>query len=158
MKYEITATVSDPSLAFEPVQGYADYVVDTPNCVPLTRFTGATIVPEYRAPIELRRVAPNTYRGELVFDLPKDEDYYGQGVCHWTLVAVSADLHRHKVNFSPALYKDKLLATGKVVRYFSKKSYAADEMERIDIGEQDAAQYQDPGNVFSISVQARKLF
>ncbi|OWT68947.1 MULTISPECIES: hypothetical protein [unclassified Achromobacter] len=159
MKYEITATVSDPSLAFEPVKGFADYVVDTPNCVPLTRFTGATIAPEYRAPVELTRVGPNTYRGELTFDLLKDEDYYGQGMCHWTLVAVSTDFHRHKTNFSPALFKGDLLATGRMQRYFSRKSYAVDDMERIDTGVPDASNFKNPSQeLFTITLQAKKLF
>jgi len=158
MMYEITATVSDPQLSFEPVKGFADYVVDTPNCVPLTRFTGATIAPEYRAPIELQQVAPNTYRGKLTFDLLKDEDYYGQGVCHWTLVAVSANFYRHKTDFSPALFKDDLLGKGGMVRYFSRKSYAYDQEERIDIGDQSASQYKDPDNVFNITLRAKKLF
>lgn len=159
MKYEITATVSDPSLAFEPVEGFVDYKVDTPNCVPLTRFTGATIEPEYRAPVELKRIAPNTYRGEFTFDLLKDEDYYGLGVCHWSLVAVSTEFYRHKTDFSPALFKSELLGTGKMQRYFSRKSYAVDDMERIDTGVQDATNFKNPSQeLFTITLQARKLF
>jgi len=158
MKYEFTATVSDPSLAFEPVKGFADYAVDTPNCVPLTRFTGATIVPEYRAQIELKRIAPNTYRGEVTFDLPKDEDYYGQGVCHWSLVGVSANFFRNQTDFSPALFKDDFLATSKMVRYFSRKSYAADYGQRIDTGMQDASNFKNPQDLFTITLQAKKLF
>jgi hypothetical protein len=159
MKYELTATVNDPFLAFEPVKGFAQYKVDTPKCVPLTPFSGATLEPEYRTPIELKRIAPNTYRGEFTFDLLKDEDYYGQGVCHWTLVAVDAEFNRNKTDFSPALFKDELLATGKMQRYFSRKSYAVDNIERIDTGVGDTTNFKDPQHeLFIISLQAKKLF
>ncbi|MBI0301500.1 hypothetical protein JBE04_45470, partial [Streptomyces sp. PRKS01-29] len=43
-------------------------------------------------PITLHKVSENEYRGTFYLDRMLDEDYYGRGVCHWTLTGVGAML------------------------------------------------------------------
>jgi hypothetical protein len=156
MRYEITVTVDGAPGPFDRVEGSVDYKVSNPNCVPLTKVTGATVAPEKRVPLTLRAAGGNVYKGEIFVDLLVDEDYFGLGVCHWALVGASADLFAKQVDFSPAIYKDELITGKAVTRYFANGSYADADMQRIDIGEDAPTGYKDPAHTFSITLKAEE--
>ena len=140
---------------FERIDGHADYRVENPACVPLTAVTGATVVPEERVPISFEPAADGGYRAEILLDRFRDEDYYGQGVCHWALVAVITDLHHGQVDFSPAIPLADIVAGRDVVKHFSNTSYADAGNTRIDIGADSAGVFNDPRATFRIRLQAR---
>jgi hypothetical protein len=155
MRYEITIKVDNAPGPFDRVEGVIDYRVSNENCVPLTPVTGATVAPEKRVPIVLTHSGGNIYKGEIYADLLQDEDYYGKGVCHWSVVAASANLYVKQVDFSAPLFHDDLLKGKPVTRYYSNRSYATTQLDRVDTGESDPTQYQDEANTtFSITVQA----
>jgi hypothetical protein len=157
MRYEITIKVDNAPGPFDRVEGVIDYRVSNENCVPLTPVTGATVAPEKRVPIVLTHAGGNVYKGEIYADLIQDEDYFGKGVCHWSVVAASANLFVKQVDFSAPLFHEDLLKGKPVTRYYSNRSYATTQMERVDTGETDRAQYQDEANAtFSITVHAEE--
>lgn len=154
MRYEITIRVDNAPGPFDRVEGVVDYRVSNENCVPLTPVTGATVAPEKRVPIVLTHSGENVYKGEIYADLLQDEDYYGKGVCHWSVVAASANLFVKQVDFSAPLLHDDLLRGKPVTRYYSNRSYATTRVERVDTGETDRSQYQDEASsTFSITVR-----
>jgi hypothetical protein len=155
MRYEINIKVDNAPGPFDRVEGVVDYRVSNDNCVPLTPVTGATVAPEKRVPIVLTHSGENVYKGEIYADLLQDEDYYGKGVCHWSVVAASANLFVKQVDFSAPLFHDDLLRGKPVTRYYSNRSYATTRVERVDTGETGRSQYQDEANsTFSITVRA----
>ena len=155
MRYEITIKVANAPGPFDRVEGVVDYRVSNDNCVPLTPVTGATVAPEKRVPVVLTHSGGNVYTGEIYGDLLQDEDYYGKGICHWSVVAASANLFVKQVDFSAPLFHDDLLRGKPVTRYYSNRSYATTRVERLDTGETDRSQYQDEANsTFSITVRA----
>ncbi|OZI61898.1 hypothetical protein CAL28_21905 [Bordetella genomosp. 11] len=107
-------------------------------------------------PVSFVAAGENTYKADVVIDRFLDEDYFGQGICHWSIVGITVELHHSKVMFSPALYNDDLLAGKKVTRFFSLRSYGHAENERIDIGAMDANAFGNPYATFSISMQAER--
>lgn len=125
MRYEITMTIQGAPGPFDAVGGFVQYKVSNDRCVPLTPVSGATLPPEKSVPLELSRVSDNVYKGTLYVDLLQDEDYYGLGVCHWAVVAVTASLKVKKVDFSPDLLADSILKQTPETRYFSKRQFAA---------------------------------
>jgi hypothetical protein len=154
MRYEITATVAGAPGAFERIEGSVDYKVFNRDCVPLTPVTGATVEPQKRLPVSFERVGDNTFKGVIYVDQIQDEDYFGLGVCHWSVVGASADFHHGEVNFSPAIYHDDILGQASVVRYFSERSYERTSRSRIDIGSPSKADFNGAGAIFSITLKA----
>lgn len=153
MSYEITATVTGAPGTFESVEGSVDYKVTNLASVPLTRGSGATVEPQKRVPVVFKRVASSVYKGVVYLDQIQDEDYYGLGVSHWSIVGTSVDFHHNQVNFSPAIYLDDILSGTNFVRYFSIKSYENASRARIDIGAPSKAAYEEPSRTFAITLK-----
>jgi len=157
MRYEITAVVEGAPSHFEAVEGHADFKVTNEDCVPLTPITGATIVPEKKIPLTYDHVGENEYRAIVFLDQLQDEDYFGRGTCHWSVVAASIDLHHGATSFSPAIYHDDIVSQKKVVKYFSIKSYNGNG-SGIDIGANVPTAYNNPSATFKITLRsAEKL-
>lgn len=157
MRYEITVKVEGAPGPFDRIEGVVDYRVANEACVPLTLVTGATVPPEKRVPVKLTPAGNNVYKGEIFADLLQDEDYFGKGVCHWSVVATSANLWVKQVDFSAPLFHDDLLKGKAATRYYSHRSYATTQMDRVDVGEADRAQYQDEANAtFSVTLHAEE--
>ncbi|HWX65263.1 MAG TPA: hypothetical protein VNZ27_02440 [Rhodanobacter sp.] len=125
MRYEITMTIEGAPGPFDSIGGFVQYKVSNDHCVPLTPISGATLSPEKSVPLELAHVSDSVYKGTIYVDLLQDEDYYGLGVCHWTVVAATASLKVKKVDFSPDLFADSILKQASETRYFSKKQFEA---------------------------------
>lgn len=161
MRYEITATVKGAPGTFDSMGGHVDYKVVNPACVPLTPFSGATVEPQKALPVVYERVSDGVYKGVVYVDQVQDEDYFGLGVCHWSIVGVTADFHHGKVNFSPGIDVKDILAGADVVHYFSfksyenaQKSYGNEDEGRIDIGDRSKSAYDEPERTFSITLEA----
>jgi hypothetical protein len=156
-RYYITVTVANAPGPFDRVEGMVDYRVENDSCVPLTPGAGATVAPEKRVPVALVPAGGNVYTGEIYTDLLQDEDYYGKGVCHWSIVAASANLFVKNVDFSAPLFRGDLLKGTPVTRYYSHRSYATAQIKRVDIGETDQTQYKDEANAtFSVTLRAEE--
>jgi hypothetical protein len=159
MRYEITVTIDGAPGPFESVQAIAQYDVANDRCVPLTPGSGATIAPDKSVPITLTKTGENTYRGEVYVDLLEDADYYGLGVCHWTMSSVSMYLQHQKLTFPPSISLANIIAQKSETRYFNKRSYEQADTQRVDTGNPTRADFKsEADNTFSVSMSARENF
>lgn len=158
MRYEVTMTIKGAPGAFDRIEGYADYEVANPASVPLTPFSGATVVPQRHEVLEFKRVTDNVYKAEVYADKFLDEDYFGQGVCRWSIIAVSAGLINGPVTFSPSIFHKDIFAGSASTRYFANSSYTDKSMKRIDIGADDPKAYKVPDDTFTVTMEATEKF
>lgn len=157
MRYEITVSVTDAPGSFDRVSGSVDYRVANDKCVPMTPISGATVVPVKHLAIEFKHAGGNVYKAVVFADLLQDEDYFGLGLCHWSLVGAGADFVAGSVEFSPSIYKEDILASKQVTRFFARKVYGENASDvRIDIGRDSRDAFKNPNDTFSISVKAEK--
>ncbi len=166
MRYEITMTVQGAPGPFDTVSGFVQYKVSNDRCVPLTPISGATLPPEKSVPLELSRVGDDVYKGALYVDLLQDEDYYGLGICHWSVVAATVSLKVKKADFSPDLLADSILKQASQTRYFSKKQFGA--VERGELAppvisgvlpaEYEAFKPEWQQDMFSVTLSAKEDF
>lgn len=156
MKYEVTVKVDGAPGPFDRIEAVADYRVNNEDCVALTPLIGANVPPEKRLPLELLPSGNNIYKFEFFADRFQDQDYFDKGICHWSVVAVSANLWIRNVNFSAPLFNKDLFQGRPVTRYYSNRSYSTTGLDRVDVGEANPEQYKDEvGATFSITVDAR---
>jgi hypothetical protein len=126
--YQVTVSIKDAPGPFEVVKAAMQYEVLDPACRPdLGGMAGTRASLLEWVPVELARQADGTYRGTIYDGLLKDEDYYGLGVCHWSLVTVQFVLMAHDnetdTEFSYHLWrKDFALGTDKRA-YFPRTAY-----------------------------------
>ncbi|MHB1057825.1 MAG: hypothetical protein ACYC0F_08085 [Rhodanobacter sp.] len=164
MRYAITLTIQDAPGPFDSIGGFVQYKVSNGHCVPLTPISGATLPPESRVPISFTRVSDKLYKGVIYTDLMQDEDYYNMGVCHWSVVAVSADLKIKAATLSPAIFHDDIVAQKSVNTYFVNNDYfdtnTANGKERVVSGSPNRAYYLPASrtDLFSIALAAKEDF
>ncbi len=163
MRYDITLTIEGAPGPFDSVNGFVQYKVSNNHCVPLTPISGATLPPESRIPITFSRVSDKLYRGVIYTDLMKDEDYYGMGVCHWSVVAASADLKVKSAALSPAIFHDDIVAQKSDPTYFVNSDYldaGAGGNARVASGNTNRAFYlpESRTDLFSITLAAKEDF
>lgn len=156
MRYEVTVRIEDAPGPFDTINGTIDYRVSNADCVPLTPVTGATVLPSKRVPLKLTPVGNNTYRGELFADLIQDEDYFGKGVCHWSIVAAGVEARVRKMDFAASLPKDEIFAHKPVTQYYSSRAYAESDTELLNTGNLNRDDFKDPAHTFSISLSAEE--
>ena len=164
MRYEITMTIDGAPGPFDSVTAFVQYKVSNDRCVPLTPISGATLPPEHRFPIAFTRVSDTVYKGFIYADMMEDENYYGLGVCHWAVVAASADLTIKGTSLSPAIFHDDIVAQKSVATYFVNSDYVdnsgANGQERVVSGNTNRAFYQPASrtDLFSIALAAKEDF
>ncbi len=156
MRYEVTVRIEDAPGPFDTVNGTVDYRVSNEDCVPMTPVTGATIPPSKRVPLKLVSIGNDTYRGELFADLLQDEDYFGKGVCHWSIVAAGVEARVKKMDFAASLPKDQIFAHKPVTQYYSNRAYAESDTELLNTGNLNRADFKDPTHTFSIGLSAEE--
>lgn len=121
MRYEITMVIKDAPGPFDSVTGFMQYDVANERCAPYERFIGIYRKPPGQSPpIALTRTGDGEYKGTLYLDLLQDEDYYGLGVCHWSMVAAIMRLKSQEVTFSPYLLQKQIVSQESVTLYFPK--------------------------------------
>lgn len=156
MRYQITMTIKGAPGPFDHVEGSVDYKVTNEHCVPMQGFEGVTIAPEKRLPIRFQRVSADVYTGEVLVDALLDEDYYGMGVCHWSLVAAGASLLVNHTDVVPAIFHDDLLAQRTVERYYANYLYFNKAEKYVDDGNKDRAWFKEPEKTYSIAIKAEE--
>lgn len=137
MRYEITMTIDGAPGPFDSVSAFVQYKVSNDRCVPLQPISGATLAPEKEIPLSFSRTSDNVYRTVIYTDLMQDEDYYGMGVCHWSMVAVTADLKTKAVDLSAAIWLEELISEKPASSYFVRSDYFGRDKNRFVLGDRD---------------------
>ncbi|MDR2220310.1 MAG: hypothetical protein LBE24_07000 [Methylobacillus sp.] len=89
MRYEITLTVDHAPGQIESVTSYTQYSVTDKRCAPAQAISGAPIYPpDQNVPFAVTPNADGTWTGAVYLDQLQDEDYYGKGICRWSLQLV----------------------------------------------------------------------
>ena len=124
--YEITYRVEGAPGPFEDTGAFGNYV--TQGCHFVTNaWAGATATPSRQIPIEVRRIDDRTYSATVYLDAMLDEDYYGNGVCRWQLLDVTAGfsaLPAGKANDFVVEFRPEAITTGEpVTKYYPVDEY-----------------------------------
>lgn len=136
--YEVTVAIKDAPGPFEVVEAAMQYEVLDPACRPdLGGMAGTRASLLDWVPVELSKQDDGTYRGTVYDGLLKDEDYFGLGVCHWSLVAVQFKLRAHDNDvdsvFSHHIFHDDLKDTARIRTYYWDGRYPKGAFPRMTV-------------------------
>lgn len=136
MRYDVTITVENAPGPFDSVSGFMQYQVADIDCVPETGgpMNAMRIPPTVNPAIVFNKIADNVYRGTVYADYFQDENYYGLGVCHWSLMAVIAELRINNLTLDPGLTADELFSQKSLKSYFVLEDYLDNSRQRSSYG------------------------
>jgi hypothetical protein len=160
MRYAITVKVDGAPGPFDQVTGFVQYRVANERCVPLQPVSGATVPPEEDVPLVLTRVSDTEYEGTVYGDLLLDEDYYGLGICRWSMTAVVAELKKNAVTFSPDLSSGELNGQASKTVYFWRNDYLDADTERSEAGSTQRSYYKKEiqDELFTVTLTSEEAF
>lgn len=163
-RYEITLTVQDAPGPFDAIEASVDYQVANEQCVPLAPVSGARLTPRKHLTIALSRVATNVYKGELYLDRLADQDYFGLGVCRWSVTGAGAILRIGGTEFSAPIFLEDIVTKQPASRFFSALSYRESaplpqgQEPWVDAGSARRSDFKDPNSTFSATLVAEEKF
>jgi hypothetical protein len=147
--YRVVLTLDDAPGPFRKVEGIADYTAkyrDEPSrtCGYMAGGVGAFIPLSWSEPFELKKTSEDTYEGVIHADGMLDEDYDGEGVCHWEMIEVRARLRANDnqtdTQFAPFIRTTPDMIETSSTRYFWKGVYANPEFsQHTSFGQSDPA-------------------
>lgn len=172
--YEIRLTLANASDLSSAVDGKSPFTVvegtaqfDASNgarCGKSNAQSGHVPTSASHEPFRLSRVSATEYVGTVYADMLLDEDYYGRGVCHWTLtearVALRARADIADTRFVAGLPAKEVLAGGAQARYFWKGYYPRfEDGQHADYGRNqlDAVPADKLNEFFTVTLTARKI-
>ncbi len=163
--YEITMTIENAPGPFGIVKAAMQYEVLDESCLPdLGGMAGTKASLLEWVPVELSHVSGNIYRGVVYDNLLVDEDYYGLGVCHWSLVTTQFKLQAGAVQgesrFSHHIFHDDLVKAGQQKVYFWKGHYPKESIENMPVpSEQDIKKFKPEvlDELFALAFNIRKI-
>ena len=128
--YIITMTIKDAPGPFWYVGFGAQY--DAPDCMYWSnKFAGTTSSPMRILKLPIKKLDDTTYVATVYLDAMLDEDYYGDGVCHWQLTGVTGGLKATgadvETGFGIDISPKSIVAQETVTKYFWKKRYPREE-------------------------------
>ena len=132
-RYEVTATVEAPG-SWDSVKGVAFFDVINVDCVPRDSFTGGQNVPNTSYDFEMIKVTEKTWKGYFYRDLLEDEDYFGQGVCHWDATGAGSKFTVHGANFTPSVELKEVPQNGQYLEYFKKSDFLNNSLTNVGYG------------------------
>ncbi len=157
MHYAITVTFTDAPGLFDSIRVSAQYEVSNRDCVPEQPVSGATMLPSKRMELKIHRINEAIYETDVYVDQIEDENYFSKGVCHWSLVSVSAKASRGTMDFVTPLFNPEFFKAAGARRYFSYLSYNDTRARMLNTGNLDRNAYPDPSKTFSVNVVAREI-
>lgn len=127
--YRVMLNLAEAPGPFAKIEGFAQYTARDCSYV-INEAAGAMAHPEKLIPVNYTKVDDRTYAGIVHTDGMQDEDYFGKGVCHWSLVVVSAQMRATgaagETRFFASLPRDALLAQEPQTSRHERKRYPSD--------------------------------
>jgi len=162
-RYDITMTIKDAPGPF----GYAGFGVqyDAPDCIYWSdKIAGTTSSPMRMLKLPIRKIDDATYVTTVYLDAMLDENYYGDGVCHWQLTDVTGGLKAtgadgetgFGIDISPKLITDQ----ESVTKYFWKGGYPSSRVPNYaDFGFTDPNKYRQElrDELFTITLASMEI-
>ena len=124
--FEVVFEVHDAPGPFNDFGGNAHYQSFDCNYV-TSEWAGTRSQPTKSMPIEVSRVDATHYRTTFFRDALLDEDYYGKGICHWSLIGVTVGFRAtdsaEDTEYAFELSKEAFRDEGKDKQYYWKGRY-----------------------------------
>lgn len=166
--YRVSLTVKDAPGPFRKVEGIVDYAAkyrDNParTCGYMAGGVGAFVALGRSEFFELKKVADDTYEGIVYADGMLDEDYDGEGVCHWEMVEVRARLRANDnltdTRFAPFMGVGPDMNENSEKRYFFKGAYPHAGTDDFPyFGESDRSRInRGDDQIFTMVLRARRV-
>lgn len=166
--YRVTLTLQEAPGPFRLVEGIVDYTAryrDNParTCGYMAGGVGAFIPLSSSESFELKKVAEDTYEGIVHADGMLDEDYDGEGVCHWEMIEVRARLkandNQTDTRFAPFMQTTPDMTEKSETRYFSKAAYPYGGLDDYPyLGESDRRRImREDHELFTMTMRAREI-
>ncbi|MFT3667428.1 MAG: hypothetical protein QM795_02275 [Pseudoxanthomonas sp.] len=166
--YRVVLTLDDAPGPFRLVEGVAEYTAkyrDEPGrtCGYMAGGVGAFIPLNWGEPFELKKVSDDTYEGVVHADGVLDEDYDGEGVCHWEMIEIRARLRANDnqadTRFVPFIRTTPEMIETSSTRYFWKGVYANPEFSQYtSFGQSDPARInRNREELFVIQMVVREI-
>jgi hypothetical protein len=162
-RYDITMTIKDAPGPF----GYAGFGVqyDAPDCIYWSdKIAGTTSSPMRMLKLPIRKIDDATYVTTVYLDGMLDEDYYGDGVCHWQLTDVTGGLKATgadmETGFGADISPKTVVAQKPVVKYYWKGGYPRSRVPNYaDLGFSDVQRYKPElrEELFSITLVSKEV-
>lgn len=126
--HQITMTIANAPGPFGMIEGSVQYdVTNLQECGEINSNTGMAYHINTSPPIQWQRLSDTEYVATIHSDLILDEDYYGRGMCHWTLTQARARLKATgaeiETRFVPTISAEEITAGQPVTWYFWKERY-----------------------------------
>ena len=127
--YQLTLTIANAPGPFKSVEGFMQFDVNTPDCLPSPNENGGHLspVPTETIPFVWTRVSDTEYTGVVYIDGMIDEDYFGHGVCRWKLMQARAALKatgaKGETRFVPNIYPEKIVEQKSERTYLLRADY-----------------------------------
>lgn len=162
-RYDITMTIKDAPGPFGDVGFSAHYIAR--NCMYWTdKFAGTTARPTHTIAMPFKKLDEVTYVATVYLDTMLDEDYYGDGICHWELLEVAAGLEATgadgETGFGPDISLEHIVAQGSVTKFFWKKRYPRSQTDNFSsFGQTDRRKFASDipdSEIFSISLASKE--
>jgi hypothetical protein len=162
MRYEVTLTIENAPGPFDSITGFMQYEVSNTECVPETGgpMNPLRLAPSKNPDITFTKVAENVYKATVYGDYFQNEDYFGLGVCRWSLTAVTTRLKINHLTMTSSLPSEKLFSQSPSTRYFVRQDYQANDEERSTIGwnNPDAYPADRQKDIFVVTLSAKENF
>jgi hypothetical protein len=153
--FDLSAAVKNPPGDFDRVEAKAFYEVENTKCAPLRKVSGVRDTPHYTMDLPVTSVG-TAYRARVAADALVDEDYFGQGTCHWRLFSAGFYFVKKRRGFHVSVAPPAANEVRSSRPYFSIESYEDSADQLIDTGLLDKSKITHPEKAFQIEVTARE--
>jgi len=129
-RYEITLTVPDLPRTFDSVEGTIQYKIgNAKDCSPQDPISAQYRTLDQFQQVTFTRADEHTYKAIVVMDPYLDANYFGMGMCHWTVKSVVAEM---KTNGNPYdlglnLQGDDITEQKAIDQYFPRSILSAEK-------------------------------
>lgn len=151
MQYEITVNIEGLPGHFDKVAAFANYQVSNEGCVPITPISGVKIAPIKQVNLDIVPVSDVKFRISVFADRMLDEDYFGRGTCHWSMVATTFVGTKGRTSFVASLDLQQILARGYETTFYASKTFEG-TIPISDTGFSSKHPPTDKSSTFSISL------
>jgi len=162
-RYDITMTIKDAPGPFGYVGFGAQY--DAPDCRYWTsKFAGTTSSPMRMLTLPNKKLDDTNYVATVYLDAMLDEDYYGDGVCHWQLTSVTGGLKATgadvETGFGADISPNTILAQGEETRFMWSEYYPRAGVDNFaELGEKtlDKVPLERRNEFFTITLASKEM-
>ncbi len=156
--HDVVFTFNGLPDAISDVTATADYAVDNIECVPARVGSGARLRPEHSLSLNLQRIDGNKYATTVYTDAIEDEDYYGLGVCRWSLNWTTLRFRSATTAFVGAIAMDQMQAGKPIVLHYLISDFNnKPDPETVVFGEETDIFTAEAGRRFALTVSASEV-